>query len=83
MTMIIMDTLCRHTCAQLLPGRNTSLANVYIATSIAARESLNKLKISALKELATECNIDTKKDIVSDLLNAQVPVEALTPCMRD
>lgn len=70
------------TCAQLLPGGNV-IGTVYIATSMATRETLNKTKFNALKELAIEYNIDIvkkkKREIVSELLNAQVPAEVLTP----
>ncbi|OWF37014.1 hypothetical protein KP79_PYT02423 [Mizuhopecten yessoensis] len=52
---------------------------------MANRDNLNKLGVDALKLLASENNIATEKkkksELVSQLLDAQAPVSALTPVL--
>lgn len=53
---------------------------------MAKRESLKKLKISSLRNLATEHGIDIckkkKEDLIQELLLCQTPTSVLTPIIQ-
>lgn len=62
------------------------LSNVYLnntSVNMSKRESLNKLRVNCLKELAKDQGIDVKKkkkeDLISDILTCQLPAAVLTP----